>query len=80
MTKNRTPTPVYLDPGMHTGLEVKGLRVKQISLLPAYFKCYLLISKLQYCKKMFIVMGQEIAIYVKLGFHMNLLKTVYNIV
>ena len=26
MTKNRTPTPVYLDPGMHSGLEVKGLR------------------------------------------------------
>ena len=28
MTKNRTRTPVYLDPGMHPGLEVKGLRVK----------------------------------------------------
>ena len=26
MTKNRAPTPVYLDPGMHSGLEVKGLR------------------------------------------------------
>ena len=25
MTKNRTPTPVYLDLGMHPGLEVKGL-------------------------------------------------------
>ena len=25
MTKNRTRTPVYLDPGMHPGLEVKGL-------------------------------------------------------
>ena len=25
MTKNRTPTPVYLDPGMHPGLEVKRL-------------------------------------------------------
>ena len=25
MTKNRTPTPVYLDHGMHPGLEVKGL-------------------------------------------------------
>ena len=25
MTKNRTPTPVYLDPGMHPGLEVKGV-------------------------------------------------------
>ena len=27
MTKNRTPTPVYLDPGMHSGLEVKGLSI-----------------------------------------------------
>ena len=27
MTKNRTPTPVYLGPGMHPGLEVKGLTV-----------------------------------------------------
>ena len=27
MTKNRTPTPVYLDPGMHPGLEVKGLMI-----------------------------------------------------
>ena len=27
MTKNRTPTPVYLDPGMHPGLEVKGLKI-----------------------------------------------------
>ena len=26
MTKNRAPTPVYLDPGMHSGLEVKGLK------------------------------------------------------
>ena len=25
MTKNRTPTLVYLDSGMHSGLEVKGL-------------------------------------------------------
>ena len=25
MTKNRTPTPVYLDPGMHSGLELKGI-------------------------------------------------------
>ena len=29
MTKNRTPTPVYLDPGMHPGLEVKGLKNKE---------------------------------------------------
>ena len=28
MTKNRTPTLVYLDPGMHPGLEVKGLRAR----------------------------------------------------
>ena len=27
MTKNRTPTPVCLDPGMHSGLEVKGLNM-----------------------------------------------------
>ena len=27
MTKNRTRTPVYLDPGMHPGLEVKGLTI-----------------------------------------------------
>ena len=27
MTKNKTPTPVYLDPGMHSGLEVKGLNL-----------------------------------------------------
>ena len=26
MTKNITPTPVYLDRGMHRGLEVKGLK------------------------------------------------------
>ena len=25
MTKNRTRTPVYLDPGIHPGLEVKVL-------------------------------------------------------
>ena len=29
MTKNRTPTPVYLDPGMHSGLEVKGLKIER---------------------------------------------------
>ena len=27
--KNRSPTPVYLDPGMHSGLEVKGLNDKE---------------------------------------------------
>ena len=26
--QNRTPTPVYLDPGMHSGLEVKVLSVR----------------------------------------------------
>ena len=35
MTKNRTPTPVYLDPGMHSGLEVKGL----ITLCFSVAKC-----------------------------------------
>ena len=24
--KKKTPTPVYLDPGMHPGLEVEGLK------------------------------------------------------
>ena len=32
MTKNRTPTPVYLDPGMHSGLEVKGLMAVDIGI------------------------------------------------
>ena len=32
MTKNRTPTPVYLDPGMHSGLEVKGLTFRLYKL------------------------------------------------
>ena len=32
MTKNRTPTPVYLDPGMHPGLEVKGFKQWVITL------------------------------------------------
>ena len=31
MTNNRTPTPVYLDPGMHPGLEVKGLNGRHYS-------------------------------------------------
>ena len=32
MTKNRTLTPVYLDPGMHSGLEIKGLILKNNTL------------------------------------------------
>ena len=32
MTKNRTPTPVYLDPGMHPGLEVNGLNIKYVRM------------------------------------------------
>ena len=36
MTKNRIPTPVYLDPGMHPGLEVKGL-IKTV--IPVLLKC-----------------------------------------
>ena len=32
MTKNRTPTPVYLDPGMHSGLEVKGLTLPHLQI------------------------------------------------
>ena len=39
MTKNRTPTPVYLDPGMHPGLEVKGLIDDTID--PLTTKCLL---------------------------------------
>ena len=35
LTKNRTPTPVYLDPGMHSGLDVKGLsEIHQIKTAP----------------------------------------------
>ena len=34
MTKNRTPTQVYLDPGMHSGLEVKGLKHLKLFLKP----------------------------------------------
>ena len=37
MTKNRTPTPVYLDPGMHPGLEVKGLISAHITLYSVVF-------------------------------------------
>ena len=36
MTKNRTPTPVYLDSGMHSGLEVKGLTFRIVCL--KYFR------------------------------------------
>ena len=40
MTKNRTPTPVYLDPGMHPGLEVKGLRKSQLKKMQIFqIKC-----------------------------------------
>ena len=42
MAKNRTPTPVYLDPGMHSGLEVKGL-IK-------YFDCLLKLRHFQRTK------------------------------
>ena len=46
MTKNRTRTPVYLDPGMHPGLEVKGLSKKIAFYLgilgkPVHFIFYL---------------------------------------
>ena len=42
MTKNRTPTLVYLDPGMHPVLEVKGLSHRKQKLkwpLDAPEKC-----------------------------------------
>ena len=47
MTKNRTPTPVYLDPGMHPGLEVKGLSIDQLSLVSECnaFRSTLLVSE-----------------------------------
>ena len=44
MTKNRTPTPVYLDPGMHPGLEVKGLITKQYEALKGWGVCILIYS------------------------------------
>ena len=37
MTKNRTPTPVYLDPGMHPGLEVKGLNIIEYHVIFLHF-------------------------------------------
>ena len=42
MTKNRTPTPVYLDPGMHSGLEVKGLNMlkRQLNTKVFYHRKY----------------------------------------
>ena len=39
MTKNRTPTPVYLDPGMHSGLEVKGLKRYWLNALCLLGEC-----------------------------------------
>ena len=35
--ENRTRTPVYLDPGMHPGLEVKGLIFLQQRVLEREF-------------------------------------------
>ena len=45
MTKNRTRTPVYLDPGMHPGLEVKGLRILAWSEIKKKQLAYGLFSK-----------------------------------
>ena len=45
MTKNRTRTLVYLDPGMHPGLEVKGLNTlmrhscAEGTEIPSYVNC-----------------------------------------
>ena len=54
MTKNRTPTPVYLDPGMHSGLEVKGLRhTKEKYKMKKKGKAYKYIAEeliLKFCK------------------------------
>ena len=48
MTKNRTRTPVYLDPGMHSCLEVKGLitAVIHASLVMVRSKCDRKITKI----------------------------------
>ena len=43
MTKNRTPTPVYLDPGMHPGLEVKGLTAGA-----AYIRVFMFYQHIKY--------------------------------
>ena len=37
MTKNRARTPVYLDPGMHLGLEVKGLSRRRSRTIINYY-------------------------------------------
>ena len=47
MTKNRTPTPVYLDPGMHSGLEVKGLNEMCRSLPESKPNLFRLLDHLQ---------------------------------
>ena len=39
MTKNGTPTPVYLDPGMQPGLEVKGLIMGLFISPTGKFRC-----------------------------------------
>ena len=49
MTINRTPTPVYLDPGMHSGLEVKGLIADDDAFTAVY--CNNLSHIYQYDKK-----------------------------
>ena len=38
MTKNRTPTPVYLDPGIYPGLEVKGLMYSTYTCITSEFE------------------------------------------
>ena len=56
MTKNRTPTPVYLDPGMHPGLEVKGLitcfyityKYEQNCLLNKFLVCISIVNNHSY--------------------------------
>ena len=79
MTKNRTRTPVYLDPGMHSGLEVKGLSI----LLLSFFTVDTFITR---CRPMIFVndisvthedfiLGSEQ--HVKLVIQVNLLHTLH---
>ena len=53
MTKNRTPTPVYLDPGMHSGLEVKGLMAMVHIMRTSVGKIYSGERFQRLCKKLY---------------------------
>ena len=49
MTKNRTPTPVYLDPGMHSGLEVKGLNNRYYEITDTMNKLLSIVQQVKLC-------------------------------